>query len=277
MVIHKILNNNFVIVKGEKGNEMIAMGLGIAFNKRVGYEIRQDEIEKIFYLSSSDLNSKLQELLINTPIEFVKLVEALIIEIKLQLGKNIKDIIYISLVDHIYSSMKRFQEGIVISNALLWDIKRFYPEEYKLGLKALDMIEQQYNMRLPDDEAGFIALHIVNACLEEDSKNIYKITKIMQEITNIVRLYFSIEFDTNSVYYYRFITHLRFFTQRIIENKHYKESKEDDELLNIIKLKYAKSYNCVLKLEELLDKEYGYLISKDEKIYLTIHIEKIVS
>ena len=35
--------------------------------------------------------------------------------------------------------------------------------------------------------------------------DMYKITKIMQEIENIVRYHFKIEFNEESAYYYRFI------------------------------------------------------------------------
>ena len=45
---------------------------------------------------------------------------------------------------------------------------------------------------------------------EKEVKRVYKITKIMQEILNIVRYNFKISFDEDSVYYYRFISHLKF-------------------------------------------------------------------
>ena len=37
-------------------------------------------------------------------------------------------------------------------------------------MKSLDLIEEKFKVRLPDDEAGFIALHIVNAEKDQDIK-----------------------------------------------------------------------------------------------------------
>ena len=143
-------------------------------------------------------------------------------------------------------------------------------------MKSLDLIEEKFKVRLPDDEAGFIALHIVNAEKDQDIKVIYKITKIMQEISNIVKYYFGISFDEESVYYYRFITHLKFFSERLINEKAY-TGEEDDGLLDVIKVKYKNSYECVEKISRFIEEQYNYVLANEEKLYLTIHIEKIVS
>ena len=64
---------------------------------------------------------------------------------------------------------------------MLWDIKRFYEEEFRLGKKALDMIRERFKVDLPEDEAAAIALHIVNAEMDEsDLTQTMKVTKIMQ-------------------------------------------------------------------------------------------------
>lgn len=72
------------------------------------------------------------------------------------------------------------------------------------------MVQKRVGMELSTDEAGFIALHLVNAEMEEEVGNIYELTKLMQEITNIVKYYFKVSFDEDSVYFYRFSTHLKF-------------------------------------------------------------------
>ena len=111
---------------------------------------------------------------------------------------------------------------------------------------------------------------------DQDIKVIYKITKIMQEISNIVKYYFGISFDEESVYYYRFITHLKFFSERLINEKAY-TGEEDDGLLDVIKVKYKNSYECVEKISRFIEEQYNYVLANEEKLYLTIHIEKIVS
>lgn len=276
MVIDKILNNNVVVIKEHDGVEKIVMGRGIAFQKKVGETFDDAKIDKVFTLTSQDAVNKFQELIVDIPIEHVEMAEEIISYAKTHIGKKMNEMIYISLVDHIYTSIVRFLDGIVVKNALLWDIRRFYSVEFYIGNRALDMIEEKFHVRLPEDEAGFIALHLVNAEMdEEDMHDMYEITKVMQEVSNIVKYKFNITFDEDSAYYYRFITHLKFFAQRLVKNNTYEDSGDDD-LLDVIKVKYKNSYDCVNKVAQFIQSKYDYTLSNEEKLYLTIHIERVV-
>ncbi|WP_416325376.1 BglG family transcription antiterminator LicT [[Eubacterium] hominis] len=278
MQIHKILNNNVVVVLDEENREQVVMGRGLAFKKKCGDEIDPAAIDKVFTMNNPDTNNKFQELVADIPLEYILLVENIITYAKTHIGKKINDSIYISLADHIFMSLTRWKEGIEVKNALLWDIKRFYKDEFCIGLKALEMIKEQSGIMLAEDEAGFIALHFVNAQMEENPdkvEDMYTITKVMQEISNIVKYYFNFEYNEESVYYYRFVTHLKFFAQRLVSNKTYKENSEDD-LLDIIKVKYKNAYECVKTIKKFLVEQYDYLLSDEEMLYLTIHIARVV-
>ncbi len=276
MVIDRILNNNVVIIKDKKGIEQVVCGKGIAFKKKVGDEIDEREVNKVFILQDQTQSRRFQELVSEIPLKHLQVADEIIEMIKIELGKKINDRIYISLSDHIYTAIQRFLEGITITNSMLWDIKRFYELEFSLALKALDIIKQRFQIDLPEDEAAFITLHIVNAEMDESNiKQILEVTKIMQEISNIVKYYFSVEFDVDSVYYYRFITHLKFFAKRLVSNKTFKDSS-DDELLEVVKMKYQTSYKCVERITEFILRKYKYELSNEEKLYLTIHIERVI-
>lgn len=274
--IFKVLNNNVVVVKNENDVEQIVMGSGIGFKKKIGDILDQEKIDKVFALSNPDIVSKFQELIVDIPMEHIELGEKIVTFAKSKIGRKLNDMIYISLVDHIYTAIERFKQGIVIKNFLLWDIQRFYKLEYEIGLDVLKMIEERFGVLLPDDEAGFIALHIVNASLDErEVQDVYQITQIMQEITQIVKYEFSFEFDEDSIYYYRFVTHLKFFAQRLISNNTY-DGDHDEELTMLVKWKYKNSYNCVNKIGEFILNKYDYKLTDDEKVYLTIHIERVI-
>lgn len=276
MVISKILNNNVVVIKDENGVEKIVMGRGLAFQKRVGDTFDENKVDKVFVLTNPDTSNKFQELVSDIPMDHVELADSIISYAKTHLGKKLNDMIYICLTDHIYTSITRFLEGISVKNALLYDIRRFYPDEYYIGNHVLDMIEEKFKVRLPDDEAGFIALHLANAEMDEENmQNMYEITKVMQEISNIVKYVFNINFDEESVYYYRFVTHLKFFAQRLINNATY-EDESDDDLFEVIKIKYKNAYECTQKITDFIKKKYDYVLSNEEKLYLTIHVERVV-
>ena len=275
MKIEKALNNNVAIII-DGGEEKIVMGKGIAFSKHKGDEISADAIDKTFVLSSPDSLNQFAQLLKDIPYEYVTLAQEIIAYAKTTLGKKLDEKINIDLTDHIYTAVKRLKDGIVIKNALLWDIQRFYQDEYTIGTYALDVIEKKFGVRLPDDEAGFIALHIVNAELSEGNlEDIYAITQIMQETMNIIRRTFNKDFDQQNVYYYRFMTHLRFFAQRLINKTTYQD-EDDMDLFEMIKKKYPSSYKCTERIKEFVKNRYHYDISGEEEMYLTIHIERLV-
>ena len=273
MEISKVLNNNVAVVI-ENNEEKIVMGRGICFKKKTGDTIEPATIDKVFYLHNQEVLSRFKELVVDIPLEYLEIGEEIMDEARLSLGKALNDNIYISMVDHIYTAVIRAKDDILVKNALLWDIQRFYKEEYQIGKKALKIIKKKTGVLLPNDEAGFIALHIVNGQLDEDVHDMYEITKIMQEIENIVRYHFKIEFNEESAYYYRFITHLKFFAQRLVEHK--KQNKQEDDLLEVVQVKYANAYQCVEKIAMYIKNQYNYELYDEEKLYLTIHIHRVV-
>ncbi len=277
MKIFKILNNNVAVVLDEQGEEKIVMGRGICFKKKAGETIAEEMVDKMFSLSAKEVSNKFQVLIQDIPMEHIALGEEIIAEARKQLGKKLNEMVYISLIDHVHTSIVRFLDGVTVKNVLLWDIRRFYKEEYQIGLWALQLILKQCKVELPEDEAGFIALHLANAQMDQEvMHNMYEITRIMQEIVNIVRYYFKITFNEDDVYYYRFITHLKFFSKRLVEKNIYTEDDNDD-LWAVIKEKYKKAYGCVEKITQFIEKKYGYELSKEEQLYLTIHIERVVN
>ncbi|MEI5994520.1 BglG family transcription antiterminator LicT [Candidatus Enterococcus mansonii] len=275
MIIQKILNNNVVITLDENGQEQIVMGRGIAFKRKIGDYISNEQIDQIFRLANEDTSVKFQELLGELPLEVMQLSDEIIKYAKTKLGRKLNDTIFISLTDHLHTALERIKQGIEVKNFLLWDIKRFFSDEYLIGVKALEMVKQKFDVQLPEDEAGFIALHIVNAEMDEELGNVYELTKMMQEITNIVKYHFKITFNEESVYFYRFSTHLKFFAYRLLNHKEFHD-EEDGELYEVIKKKYLNAYNCVNKIANFLAENYHYTVTKEEKMYLIIHIARVV-
>ncbi|UOE93905.1 PRD domain-containing protein [Alkalihalobacillus sp. LMS39] len=274
MKIVKILNNN-VIVSNKDDQEVIVMGRGIAFQKRAGDEVANEQIDKIFTLEDKDITKKFKTLIADIPLEYMELSERIINYAKLELGKKLNDSIYISLTDHLHFAVERHNKNIPVKNGLLWETKQLYKEEFEIGIEALNMIFDQFNVILPEDEAGFIALHLVNAQLNEDMHNIVDMTKVIQDILTVVKYHFKIEFDETSLNYYRFITHLKFFAQRLVKGNHY-QNEQGDDLLNVIKGKYPEAHKCSQKIKKFVEKQYDYELTEEELLYLTIHIERVV-
>lgn len=275
MKIKKLLNNNAVIVLDEYGREAIAMGKGIAFQKSAGSEIEQEKILKLFVIQDGNISDQFQQLIESIPLRYMKLAAEVIEYAQTECGKQLSESVYISLTDHLYSSIERATQGIQLKNPMLWDIKRFYPHEYEMGMYAVKKVEEDFSILLTEDEVAFIAMHFVNSKLEEDIPTVYNITKIIRDITRITQNYFHITLETNSMMYCRFATHLKFFAQRILNGKEITD-EFDHQLYGILCEKYPDIIPCIDKIEEYLFHSFGMKINKDEKGYLIIHLVNLL-
>lgn len=273
MKIHKILNNNVVVTLDPKGNELIITGRGVGFKKREGDLIDSKLIEKKFSLTNKETLPKFAELLSEIPLNVLTTSEIIINYAKQKLEGKLQDSIYISLTDHIHFAIERHKQGFDIPNNFLWEIKKFYPKEFQIGLYALSIIKERLSIELPEDEAGFITFHIINAELNDTMPNIVNMTKIIREILNIVKYHFNIEYNEESLSYQRFVTHLKFFSQRILNPG--KSIQQDDSLYQLIRQKYQQAYYCTKQIDLHLIQQYQHPLTDDESMYLTIHIERL--
>lgn len=176
----KRLNNNAVVVADENGNEQILTGKGLGFNAKIGAVVDKSKIEKIFTLKNDTDNQRLQELLKTVPVEYLELAEEIINYARIHIDNEINASAIIALCDHIYMAAERKQQGIDVKNLMLWDIKKFYRDEYGVGVYAVELVKRRFQVELTEDEAGFIALHIVNAQLDLHAKSVNEITQLMQ-------------------------------------------------------------------------------------------------
>jgi transcriptional antiterminator, BglG family len=273
MIIKKIFNNNAILAKDLSKQEIVIMGRGVGFKKSVGDQVDENLIEKTFILKQKDASEKFKLLLEDIPTEHVSLCYDIIEYAKNMLSVELNDYIYITLTDHISYALKLFDEGLNRPNALIWEIKKFYPKEFEIGLKALDLIQSETNKKLPEDEAGNIALHLINAQTNNSGNKVEDIahqTKMIQDILNIIKYTYNIALNEKSLNYERFVTHLSFFFKRLSKNEKM-EKEEDDFLLKQVKTKYKKAYECMLKIQKYLEKE----LSDEEQLYLTIHIQRV--
>ncbi|PWI79743.1 transcriptional antiterminator BglG [Enterobacter sp. CGMCC 5087] len=272
MKIAKILNNNVVVVQDEREREQVVMGRGLAFQKRVGEALDTALVEKVFALQSDELVRRLGELLSQIPLEVMTTCDRIIGLAAQRLGK-LQESLYITLTDHCYFAIERQKNGLAIKNVLLWDIKRLYPKEFELGQEARAIIARRLNVELEEDEAGFIALHLVTAQLNSEMPEVMHVTRVMQEILQLVKYQLQLEYDEDSLSYQRFVTHLKFFAQRMLTRT---VVEDDDVSLHIaVKDNYAKAWKCAEKIAQHLNKSYQRELTTEEIMFLAIHIERV--
>lgn len=275
MKIEKVYNNNVIGTFNNKKEELVVMGRGIAFQKKPGDLVDETKIEKIFALKNNDMSEKFKTLLYEVPVEYIVITEEVIKIASSRLGRKLNDSFYISLTDHLHFAVQRIEKGYEIKNALLWEIKRFYKEEFAIGMETVHLIKDKLGVELPEDEAGFIAMHLVNSDLNQEMPNIANITKVMQNILNIVKYHYKMEFDEESLNYFWFLTHLKFFAQRLY-SKTYMDD-DDPYLYEMVKHKHQEAFKCTEKINEYIENQFNYSLTDNEKLYLAIHIQRVVN
>ena len=273
IIIEKVINNNIISAYEKSGAEVIVMGRGISFKKKQGEVVPADQISKIFRIKSRTLAEQFKELLANMPLERVRISDEIISHAKDHLKLKLNQSIYVTLTDHINFAIERVSQGIEPQNALLWEIKRFYPQEFQLGIYALELIHDRLGILLPEDEAGFIALHFVNAEYGTDIRDAVKFPDQMQAIVDIVERDLGILLDESSLHYERFMTHIKFLIQRIYRKELL--FSEDRELSLLMQRKYPREYQCSVKVAEYIMQATGSRLSEEEIMYLSVHIRRV--
>ena len=276
MIVEKILNNNVILsIDPKTKKEVIIMGAGIAFKKKVGQEIEEDKIEKKFVVDDKSVGNKLKKLINEISNGIFELAHEIISYGSKELKRELDEQIYISLSDHIAFAIKRYKNNVEIKNDLIDEIRRIHKEEYKVSLWAVDYINNKLNIELPEDEAGFIALHLVNASYKETAKESVIATNIVKGVLNIIRYYYSVEFNDDDLNYDRLLTHLKYFAKRVVTNK--KSDNEHNEFLEITSRSYPEAFDCSEKIKVYIENNYNYKINEDEIVYLTMHIHRVIS
>ncbi len=275
IIIDKVINNNIISAYEKPGAEVVVMGRGIGFKKKPGQPVASEQIEKIFRMKSRTLAEQLKELLANMPLERVEISAEIIAYAKETLKLKLNQSIYVTLTDHINFAIERVSQGIEPENALLWEIKRFYSQEFQLGAYAVELIYDRLGILLPEDEAGFIALHFVNAEYGTDIHDALKFPNQMNSIVEIVQQELGIQLDEASLHYERFVTHVKFLLQRIYRKELL--SSEDKELAEMMQRKYPREYQCSLKVAEYIKEATGCELSDEEVMYLSIHIRRVTA
>ena len=276
MIVEKVLNNNVVVsIDPKTKKEVILMGSGIAFNKKPGQQIDEKKIEKTFVVDDENLGNKIKKLINQIPEGIFEITDEIITHAIVELNTVLDKQIYVSLADHIAFAVKRFRSGIIIKNELLNEVRRVHKAEFKVSLWAVDYINEKLGIELPEDEAGFIALHFVNAGYRETTMKSITSTKIIKDILNIIKYNFAIELDEDDLNYDRLLTHLKYFAKRIVNNN--QNNSTDSGFIKMISTTYPEAYECAVKIGDYILKNNDYYVNYDEIVYLTMHIQRVIT
>lgn len=274
MQVVKVFNNNAAAVVLEDGSEAIVTGKGVGFSKKPKDFVNLGRVQKVYTIEKNKRN-RLYRLMETTPYEYIRVSEAILEKVKKELYPNINDLCLFSLVDHISFAIERVQKGIELPNLILRETRWLYPQEYDIAKWALQEIHQTSQVQLPDDEAGYIVLHILNASGTNKKDNLLDIMNCTKIITGIIEEEMKLEIDQNDFDYYRFVMHVKYLLSKLKTGQD-QALANADELYAIFIEKDAKLRKSIDRINTLIQKEYGVSLSRQEIVYLAIHITKFI-
>ena len=273
MQIIKKINTSAAIALDSNGEEIVVFGKGIGFPK-VPYDLEDlSKIERTFY----NVDSKYYNIITSLPPEILMMSADIVEEAEVELDNKLNHNLTITLADHLNFAIERFRNGINLVSPISYDVSHLYPKEYAIGEKALEKLRAELQIDLPQQEATSITMHLINAESETGNlKELLKTNRIIQGITEIVEKYFDVKINLDSYDYNRFIMHLRYLITKL-EKGEYQESTDNRLLLRTLAKDYPDSYLCAGKIVEYLNKTWGYSSNEDEKLYLVIHITRMIN
>lgn len=275
MIVKKILNNNLILVSDEKGREHIVMGRGLRFTNTVGKELVESDIEKVYVLKEENTKNYMS-LLEEAPKEYVETVQEAVRLANLWSEKELNEQLFVTFFDHLIYALERYNNHIVLQNRMLWEIKQFYPKEYQVSERVLAFLNKELSIELPEEEAGNIAFHLVNAQSgQKDMGNTILGIKMQKNIFNIIQMTFQKKLDVNSMNYTRLVIHIQFFLQRLFEDK-----MLDDQgvmFYEHIKEKLPKELSCARQIQRYIESTIQKTITEEEIGYLAVHISRVIS
>lgn len=253
------------------GREAIVLGKGIGFQKRPGDTVQERCIEKVYYVQN-EMQTKFLQMLQDVEPSVMRAAEQ-ILEMAQNDGFSMSNQATISLIDHIGFAIERQKTGITLPNLLLNETQLLYRKEYELGRRSLKIIADCCGVRLPEDEAGYIALHLVTISVDRNAA--YFSLKFIKGALDIIRETYHLDLDQNSLDTMRLTTHLKFLAQRIQQKTNW-SGEEDDPMYAQLLARDSRHRLCLARMEDFIRQSSGHTLDPSEKFYILIHLTQLL-
>jgi beta-glucoside operon transcriptional antiterminator len=272
----KVFNNNVVLACQDSGRVVVATGRGLGYQVQRGDRLDSAKVQQVFVPDAEHDLDQLSAFLTEIPPEHLVLAAEILAKASGSLETEFGQSMVIPLADHISFAIKRARQNLAIGYPLKAEVLHLYPAELAAARQAVALIRDRTNVQLSDDEAVPIALHFVNAAFAtDDLSRTVKMTKLFEQVFEVLESAYERTFDTQSVNAARFITHLRYFFVRVTSDKQLIENPQS--FVSAIQTSFPKAYSCAERVKLLLELRLGKPISSDEVIYLTLHVARLAA
>lgn len=270
MKVIKKINNNCALCIDSNGRKVVAFGKGIGF-KTPPYEVEQDKIQRLYY----DIDTEYVNLINDIPEDILELSVKVIEYAKTKLDNLTNPNVAFTLADHINFAIKRYRENIDIKLPIINEIQYLYDIEMDIANMALNLMREKTDINIPEEEAIYIALHIINAenvNKTQRDKNFDE--RIIDKIIIIIEEDLKISIDKSGFNYSRFVTHLYYLLRRAKKNK-FEDNKNHNDMYLYLSSSLPSIYKCTQEIGKYFTNDLKWNLTDEEYIYLILHISRL--
>ena len=253
----------------QDSKEYVLLGKGVGFGKKVGERMERPEECTVYSLQVTSSRGSASELARSIDPEYLEMANRILNAAEEQFGTIDRSILF-PMADHIAFAVKRMQKGEQISNPLTPDIKTLFSSEFKVALKLKEDLEKNKRINVPDDEIGYVALHIHSALEKESVAVSMQMAAAVRECVSLIEEQRDIHIDVSSLSYNRLMNHVKFMVARVLKKESLKVNMND-----YVEHNFPRSYELARIVCDNLSKALHVQLEEIEIGYLALHIERV--
>lgn len=265
--IVKVLNNNSLLISDGK-SETIIIGKGIGFKRTVGEKVGKDILYEKEYHLLTDEDYKVQS---QVPKEIIQNTAHIINIVDENINQEIPEQSFKSLTNHVAAMLVRLENGEIFPNPFHHETVTLYGDSYNIALRVAGQVEQTIQLKLPESEVDFLTLYIHGIISSFDQKNSMLRNAIISDVSETIERDLNITLNKSSVFYARFVTHLKFLIERITRD----EKIDSIPMVSSIAQQYPEYMEMSEVIVKVLEKHLKQQLTQDEHIYLALHLARL--
>lgn len=266
----KALNHNAVLALESSANkEYLILGKGIGFGKKVSQRIEPSEDCTVYSLTAVSKRGRAAELLKEIQPVYLEMADAILNDAEREFGELDREVLF-PMADHIAFAVKRIEKGEIITNLLTQDIQVLFYKEYKAASLIRPLLWKEKQIEIPDDEIGYVALHVHSAICGEKVSSAMQIAAAVRECVSMIEKDMGKEIPIQTLSYNRLMNHIKYMAARAMAGEKLKLNMNQ-----YISKEFPESYRIASTVCEHLGKHLKKSLSATEIGYLAMHIERV--
>ncbi|MBO3724692.1 PRD domain-containing protein [Actinomyces bowdenii] len=157
----KRLNNNVVVAVDEQGEEHVLFGRGLGFELTVDGAVDMQRVERVYVLKEGSIPPLPGWSGAPAPAEYLEIAEQIFADAREAIPVDISASIIAPLADHISIAVHKERQGFGIKNMMLQEVQRFYRDEFLVGRRAVELVNNRFEVGLDDGAAAQALLPLV--------------------------------------------------------------------------------------------------------------------